>query len=147
MLSNNDKRQIELRIDLAMIEEQKKLLKKKVKNVEKDAKSDEYIVDEKYAADVNSRLKAIKTVMDELNNRELKDLEELKSLGKFILDSLKEEIDIQQDLIKKAKRNFQLGRLTSQDYNQDYKVKKDGLRDLIRKYRGIQREIKEYQLT
>ncbi len=123
------KEQLECKMKLAIIEDKKKKLREKLKNLNDDLNEEKYEYDMDYAKEINLKLNAFKVIKEEFNEKEEKLRSELGPKGMFRIDELEEELEVQREQLIELKRAFKY-----------HKVKKDIYEQLRMEYSTVFRE-------
>ncbi|HEY0087899.1 MAG TPA: zinc ribbon domain-containing protein, partial [Candidatus Lokiarchaeia archaeon] len=112
-LTEEVKMQIETHLELVEIREKKKSLLEKLDEFQKLLKSPQYDVDFEFGEKVNVQLQAIKTLIEEVKQKE----NELKQKieGKFIVEKLNTDIAVKRDQLENLMRDHKLKKIRDKD--------------------------------
>lgn len=129
-LPEDVKQQIELYLELNDIRLKKQTLDEKLKDLLKDLKSSRYDTDFGFGEQVDVQLKAVKTVMEELKQKETEIKE--KMTDKFIVEKLDYDIDTKKSQLQNLMREHKLKKIKDKDVVKKLKEKyKQQLDDFI----------------
>lgn len=123
------KEQLECKMKLAIIEDKKKKLKERLKDLNENLNDEKYEYDMDYAKEINLKLNAFKVIKEEFLKKEEKLREELGPKGMFRIDELEDELEVQREQLIELKRAFKM-----------HKVKKDIYEQLRMEYSTVFRE-------
>ena len=112
------KNQFEIKMKLAIVENKKKILKKKLTSLTDELDGNRYEYDIDYAKTMNAKLDAFKTIKSELDQEEEKLRTELSPSGQFRLDELDQEMDLQREQLTELVRQFKNHRIKKDVYEQ-----------------------------
>ena len=98
------KEQMETKMELAILEEKKSNLKKKLKELTETLSDDRYDQDIDYAQQINLKLNALKTLKQEMDNKEEQLRKDLG--GNFRVDELEEQKELKRQQLIELKRSF-----------------------------------------
>jgi len=112
------KDQLECKMKLAIIEDKKKKLKKKLKALKEDLNEERYEYDMDYAKQINVKLNAFKVIKEEFNEKEENLRAELGPKGMFRVDELEDELEVQREQLIELKRAFKLHKVKKDIYEQ-----------------------------
>ncbi len=112
------KDQLEIKMKLAIVENRKKLLKKKLKKLTEDLDSERYEYDMDYAQGMNFKLNAFKSVKEELKQEEEDLRNELGPSGQFRVDELDSEMDVLRGQLVELKRSYKHHKIKRDIYEQ-----------------------------
>ncbi|WP_371802000.1 zinc-ribbon domain-containing protein [Candidatus Lokiarchaeum ossiferum] len=110
--------QLKTKMKLAIVENKKKLLKKKLKNLTDGLDSERYEYDIEYAQGMNAKLNAFKSVKEELKQEEDDLRDELGPSGQFRVDELDSEMDVLRGQLVELKRSFKHHKIKRDIYEQ-----------------------------
>lgn len=107
------KEQIDYYLELNDIRLKKKTLDDKLKDLQKSLKSSRYDTDFEYGQQIDIQLKAVKTIMEELKQKE----EEVKSkmTDKFIIEKLDYDIDTKKSQLQNLVREHKLKKIKDKE--------------------------------
>jgi hypothetical protein len=129
-LPDEVKEHIEIHLQLNEIREKKKTLAEKLIAFQKMVKSPQYDTDFEFGEKINIQLKAVKTLIEEVKQRENELQQKVKS--KFIVEKLNMDIAIKRDQLKNLMREHKLKKIRDKDVVKKLKEKyKQQLEDLI----------------
>ena len=120
-LPDEVKQQIEHYLELNDIRLKKKTLADKLTDLQKQLKSTRYETDFDFGEKIDVQLKAVKTVMDELKEKE-KGVKG-KMTDKFIVEKLDYDIDTKRDQLKNLMREHKLKKIKDKDVVKKLKEK------------------------
>ncbi|TFG25071.1 MAG: zinc-ribbon domain-containing protein [Promethearchaeota archaeon] len=120
-LSEDVKEQIEIHLELNEIREKKKNLAEKLKEIQKLVKSPQYDTDFEFGEKINVQLKAVKTLIGELKQKE-NELKQ-KATDKFIVEKLNTDIAVKRDQLKNLWREHKLKKIRDKDVVRKLKEK------------------------
>ena len=134
------KDQLEAKMNLAIIENKKKRLKKKLNELTQGIESDRYEYDMEFAQNLNLKLNAFKNVKEELLKKEEQLRAELGPSGQFRVDELDDEMELQRERLIDLKRSFK-----------NHQVKRDIYEELKLEYstdfRKAENEVQELRVN
>ncbi len=133
-LPDEVKEQLEVKMDLAVVEHKKKMLKDKLKEFQRDLDENRYNFDMDYAKTINLKLNAYKELKNELNGKE--DGFREKISGTFRVDQLEEELEVKREQLIELKRSFKL-HTTKKDVYEQLKA------EYVQQYEDDQKELDE----
>lgn len=108
--------QLEAKMNLALINERKKKLKKTLADLSKQAEDEKYEYDVDFMNLVNTKLEAVKQVKDELNQEEEK---WRATMGeRFKVDELMDKLEEKKQQLLELKRSFKLHEIKKDVYEQ-----------------------------
>lgn len=110
--------QLKIKMKLAIVENKKKLLKKKLKDLTEGLDSERYEYDIEYAQGMNAKLNAFKSVKEELKQEEEDLRNELGPSGQFRVDELDSEMDVLRGQLVELKRSFKHHNIKRDIYEQ-----------------------------
>jgi len=110
------KEQLETKMELALLDEKKQKLKKKLNQLTNSLDKDKYDWDEEYKKNINIKLEAFKKIKQELLDEENQLREKLG--GVFRVDELKEEIALKREQLVELKRSYKRRKIKKQVYKQ-----------------------------
>ncbi|MFX0069656.1 MAG: zinc ribbon domain-containing protein [Candidatus Hermodarchaeota archaeon] len=129
-LPDEVKQQIDYYLELNDIRMKKSSLDDKLKDLQKELKSDKYETDFGYGEKINVQLKAVKTVMEELKQQENEVKE--KITDKFIVEKLDFNIETKKAQLKNLVREHKLKKIKNKEVVKKLKDKyKDQLETFI----------------
>ena len=129
-LPDDVKQQIEFYLELNDIRLRKQTLDEKLKDLLKDLKSSRYDTDFGFGEQVDVQLKAVKTVMEDLKQKETEIKE--KMTDKFIVEKLDYDIDTKKSQLQNLMREHKLKKIKDKDVVKKLKEKyKQQLDDFI----------------
>jgi hypothetical protein len=129
-LPNEVKQHIDLYLEINDIEMKKKALADKLNDLQKSLKSSKYDTDFGFGEKVNIQLKAAKTIMEELKQKENELKQQMKD--KFIVEKLNYDIETKRSQLKNLMTEFKLKKLKDKDVVKKLKEKyKQQLDDYI----------------
>ena len=107
---------LEAKLNLAVIENKKKILKKKLTELQKSLEDERYENDYEFANQVNTTLDALKSVKEELGKEDDK---WRKQLGdRFIMDKLEDTLEEKRQQLIELQRSFKLHNIKKDVYEQ-----------------------------
>ncbi|MHA1745628.1 MAG: hypothetical protein ACTSWW_06485 [Promethearchaeota archaeon] len=131
------KDQLEAKMNLAVIENKKKRLKKKLQELTDDIESERYEYDMEFAQKLNLKLNAFKSVKEELLKEEDQLRAELGPSGQFRVDELDDEMEIQRERLIDLKRSFKNHQVKRDvyeelklEYSTDFRKAEDEVQEL-----------------
>ena len=134
------KDQLEAKMNLAVIENKKKLLKEKLKDLTQEIESERYEDDMEYAQKLNLKLNAFKSVKADILTKEEQLRAELGPSGQFRVDELDDEMELQRERLIDLKRSFK-----------NHQVKRDVYEELKLEYssefREAEKEVQELRVN
>ena len=134
------KDQLEAKMNLAVIENKKKLLKEKLKDLTQEIESERYEYDMEYAQRLNLKLNAFKSVKADILTQEEQLRAELGPSGQFRVDELDDEMELQRERLIDLKRSFK-----------NHQVKRDVYEELKLEYstefREAEKEVQELRVN
>ncbi len=107
------KEQIGVYIDLNDIKAKKRTLDDKLKDLLKQAKDPKYQTDFEHAESVNVQLEAVKTVLNELKEKEKQLKEKLKD--QYNLEKINQEIEAKKEQLTNLVRDYKLMKIKDKD--------------------------------
>jgi len=129
-LPEDVKEQIDIHLQLNEIGEKKKTLAEKLIELQKLVKSSQYDTDFEFGENVNVQLKAVKTLIEEMKQKE-NDLKQ-KVTDDFIVKKLNTSIEVKRDQLKNLMREHKLKKIRDKDVVKKLKEKyKQQLEDFI----------------
>jgi len=129
-LTEEVKMQIETHLELVEIREKKKSLLEKLDEFQKLVKSPQYDVDFEFGEKVNIQLQAIKTLIEEVKQKE--NVLKQKIEGKFIVEKLNTDIAVKRDQLENLMRDHKLKKIRDKDVVMKLRDKyKEQLADLM----------------
>ena len=134
------KDQLEAKMNLAVIENKKKKLKDKLKDLTHEIESERYEYDMEFAQKLNLKLNAFKSVKEDILKQEEQMRAELGPSGQFRVDELDEEMELQRERLIDLKRSFK-----------NHQVKRDVYEELKLEYstefREAEKEVQELRVN
>jgi chromosome segregation ATPase len=131
-LPDDIREQLEVKMELAVVEHKKKMLKDKLKDFQSDLDENRYNFDMEYAEKINLTLNAYKELKNELNEQE--DSLREKISGTFRIDELEEELEVKREQLIELKRSFKM-HTTKKDVYEQLKT------EYVEQYEGYQKEL------
>ena len=129
-LSEEVKEQIEYYLDLNNIKLKKLTLAEKLKGFQKLMRSNRYDTDFEFGENINIQLKAVKTLIEELKQKENEVKQKMDD--KFIVEKLDNDIKIKKDQLKNLMREHKLKKIKDKSVVKKLKERyKQQLEDLI----------------
>ena len=129
-LSDEVKEQIEYYLDLNNIKLKKLTLAEKLKGFQKLMRSNRYDTDFEFGENINIQLKAVKTLIDELKQKENEVKQKMDD--KFIVEKLDNDIKKKKDQLKNLMREHKLKKIKDKNVVKKLKERyKQQLEDLI----------------
>ncbi|TFG13798.1 MAG: zinc ribbon domain-containing protein [Promethearchaeota archaeon] len=129
-LSDEVKQQIEYYLELNDLNLKKQTLDDKLKELQKDLKSSRYDTDFEYGEQIDIQLQAVKSVMEELKQKETEIKEKLTD--KFIVEKLDYDIDTKKSQLQNLVREHKLKKIKDKEVVKKLKEKyKKQLDDFI----------------
>ncbi len=129
-LPDDVKEHIDIHLQLNEIRQKKKTLAEKLIVFQKMVKSPQYDTDFEFGEKINVQLKAVKSLIEELKQREKELQQKVKS--KFIVEKINMDIAIKRDQLKNLMREHKLKKIRDKDVVKKLKEKyKQQLEDLI----------------
>ncbi len=129
-LSDEVKEQIEYYLVLNNIKLKKLTLAEKLKGFQKLMRSNRYDTDFEFGENINIQLKAVKTLIDELKEKENEVKQKMDD--KFIVEKLDNDIKIKKDQLKNLMREHKLKKIKDKNVVKKLKERyKQQLEDLI----------------
>jgi len=129
-LSEEVKEQIEYYLDLNNIKLKKLTLAEKLKGFQKLMRSNRYDTDFEFGENINIQLKAVKTLIEELKQKENEVKQKMDD--KFIVEKLANDIKIKKDQLKNLMREHKLKKIKDKNVVKKLKERyKQQLEDLI----------------
>ncbi|MBD3338361.1 MAG: zinc-ribbon domain-containing protein [Candidatus Lokiarchaeota archaeon] len=130
------KEQIEYHLQLNGLKQQKKTLLDKLDELEKQLKSYKFQTDFEYGEKINIQIKAVKTLMKELKEKE--DIIMKNITDKFIIEKLNDDIEAKRFQLKNLVREYKLKKLKDKDVVKKLKKKyKDQLKEAENKKKEL----------
>jgi hypothetical protein len=126
-LPDDVKRQIDLYLEMNSIELKKKNLDEKLVDLQKDLKSSRYETDFEFGEQINIQLEAVKTVLEELKQKENEIKQEMDE--KFIIEQLNFDIDTKKSQLKNLVREHKLRKIKDKEVVNKLKEKYKGQLD------------------
>ncbi|MFX0187121.1 MAG: zinc-ribbon domain-containing protein [Candidatus Hodarchaeota archaeon] len=120
-LPDDVKEHIEIHLQLNAIREKKKTLAEKLMELQKMVKSPQYDTDFEFGEKINVQLKAVKSLIEEVKQKENELQQRVKS--KFIVEKLNMDIAIKRDQLKNLMREHKLKKIRDKDVVKKLKEK------------------------
>jgi chromosome segregation ATPase len=110
------KEQLEIKMELAVLDEKKTTLKNKLKEITDNLSDDRYDNDIDYAQQINVKLNALKQLKQELEEKEEQLRKDLG--GNFKVDELEEQIALKRQQLIELKRSYKHNQVKKDIYDQ-----------------------------